>query len=147
MLASFRRCQQRGLSVAAMMIDVDHFKEYNDLLGHQAGDACLKFIGQILRDFAREYGLLVSRYGGEEFLVLLPDVSETEAQRLSEKLLECVRSEAITAPRGIVTVSVGTAVQTPSPEDTIQDLIRQADEALYRSKNSGRDQATTISLH
>lgn len=146
MLASFRRCQQRGLSVAAMMIDVDRFKEYNDLLGHQAGDDCLKFIGQILRNFATEYGLLASRYGGEEFLVLMPDISEMEARQLSEKLLERVRSGKIAAPRGIVTVSIGTAIQIPGPEDTIHALIRQADEALYRSKNNGRDRATIISL-
>lgn len=139
---SFRRCQQKGLPVAAMMIDVDYFKEYNDTLGHQAGDACLQAISQVLRIFAEEYGVLVSRYGGEEFLLLLPDVSEPEARRLSEELLDRVRRRALEAPRGIVTISMGVAIQQPGPADTIQDLICQADEALYRAKTSGRDRAT-----
>ena len=96
----------------------------------------------MLRIFAEEYGVLVSRYGGEEFLLLLPDVSEPEARRLSEELLDRVRRRALEAPRGIVTISMGVAIQQPGPADTIQDLICQADEALYRAKTSGRDRAT-----
>ncbi|HIV91874.1 MAG TPA: GGDEF domain-containing protein [Candidatus Eisenbergiella stercoravium] len=144
MSTSFSHCQQKGLPIAAMMIDVDHFKEYNDLLGHQAGDSCLVSIGQILQDFSRKYSLLASRYGGEEFLILLPDVAEKDARQLSEELLERVRQQAITTPNGIVTISIGTAVCCPGQEDTISDLIHQADEALYRSKANGRNQATIV---
>ena len=75
----FRRCQKMQLPVAAMMLDIDDFKKYNDTLGHQAGDTCLKIIGEIILSYSRDLGIRAARYGGEEFLFLLGDCSKKEA--------------------------------------------------------------------
>ncbi len=146
MLPIFSRCQQERLSAAGMMVDVDHFKIYNDVPGHQTGDECLRTIRKVLGSFAEEYGLTVTRYGGEEFFLLLPDISFREAQKLSDELLLRIRRKAIPGPLGIVTVSIGTAVCRSGPDNTLSDLFRCADEAIYRAKAGGRDRAVVIEV-
>ena len=111
-----------------MMVDVDHFKQYNDCLGHQAGDDCLRAMGALLMEFSDRWGLHAARYGGEEFLLLLPGVDGGEAERLAFRLLEEVRQLALPGPDGPVTVSIGAAVRLPEG----------ADKALYRAKADGR---------
>lgn len=146
MLPSFRRCQESQLPVAVMMVDADYFKAYNDIMGHPAGDDCLRKIGGVLAAFAQEHGFFAARYGGEEFLLFMSAVSAEKAQSLSNELLERVRQKAIAGPNGIVTISAGVAVRHPGLQDTLEELIRRADEALYRSKGSGRNQVTVIDL-
>ena len=138
----FRRCQKMQLPVAAMMLDIDDFKKYNDTLGHQAGDTCLKIIGEIILSYSKDLGIRAARYGGEEFLFLLGDCSKKEALSAAWGLLERVRDRAIPGPDGSVTVSVGVAVMFPSMDSTMEELIGQADAALYHSKRIGKNQVT-----
>lgn len=139
MPAGFRRCQKARLPVTAMMVDVDHFKQYNDRLGHQAGDDCLRAMGALLMEFSDRWGLHAARYGGEEFLLLLPGVDGGEAERLAFRLLEEVRQLALPGPDGPVTVSIGAAVRLPEEADTLHELVQRADKALYRAKADGRN--------
>jgi diguanylate cyclase (GGDEF)-like protein len=138
------QCWRRRTALSALMIDVDHFKPYNDFYGHQAGDACLRAIAQVLRPSATRQGDLVARYGGEEFVVLLPDTDMAGAHTVAEVLRSRLRALNIphaTSPNGgVVTVSVGVAALVPAAEDDAAALISAADKALYEAKNAGRDQ-------
>lgn len=146
MSRNFRRCQKQQLPVTAVMIDIDNFKKYNDTLGHPAGDTCLKSLSEILLTFAHDLGILAVRYGGEEFLLFLTDCSTDDAQSIAKKLLERLQNRAIPAPDGIVTASIGVAVQVPGTDNTLASLIKQADLALYQSKANGKNQATVVDL-
>lgn len=138
----WNRAQRAGLPLALIMLDVDLFKHYNDHYGHLAGDACLQALAGALAQAGRRAGDLVARYGGEEFVMLLPDASEHDALDAARHLQQAIWSLALphaeTAP-GIVTVSLGVVSLLPSRQRVPEDLVRQADEALYRAKQSGRN--------
>jgi diguanylate cyclase (GGDEF)-like protein len=125
------------------MIDVDHFKAYNDFYGHQAGDDCLRMIAQVLRASATRQGDMAARYGGEEFVLLLPGADIAGARVMAEALrsgLRRLRVAHTTSPTAsIVTVSVGVAVGVPEAENGAAALISAADKALYQAKRAGRD--------
>jgi diguanylate cyclase (GGDEF)-like protein len=126
-----------------MVIDVDHFKSYNDDLGHQAGDRCLKSIAATLRGQFHCAGDVVTRYGGDEFMVLLPDTSALDAARLAVAATEHIRNLRLSHGRGadhpVVTISTGVATTTPGRADDHEELIAQADAALYAAKAAGRN--------
>lgn len=119
---------------AILMIDVDHFKQYNDTYGHQAGDVVLKHIADIIGKCIGNSGF-VGRYGGEEFIVVLPGIAKWEAVVISEELRDAVAQAEF--PGRPVTVSVGLAYCTKQTDE--KSLIAAADEALYRAKNFGRN--------
>ena len=127
------------------MIDVDHFKRYNDCHGHQAGDACLKAVASAVRRAAPRTTDLVARYGGEELAVILPDTGSDGALRVAERAVREVLDLGI--PHGAsdtnpnVTISVGAVGRIPDRKDAGPMLIADADAALYRAKTSGRNQA------
>ena len=132
--------------VFLLMIDIDYFKNYNDYYGHQAGDNCLKHVSDVLTTFAQRSGELASRYGGEEFLVLLPRLNLDQGLVVAKKL--CNTIEELNIPHagidlGHLTVSVGVAAVVPELEDDMSDLIRASDTALYRAKNTGRNRVST----
>jgi diguanylate cyclase (GGDEF)-like protein len=132
--------------LALLMVDVDHFKPYNDRYGHLQGDASLRAVADLLRVAARRGGDLAARYGGEEFAVVLPDSDVQTAEDVADGILRSVRSAGIPhadAPAGVLTVSVGIAVCIPAAEWAHTDLVRAADEALYRAKAMGRDRSVT----
>jgi len=132
-----RACRE-GCTVSLLMIDVDHFKQVNDTLGHLGGDAALREITARLVSFIRPYDA-IGRYGGEEFLVVLSGCSPANAARLAERLRERVgATPAIPELERPVTISIGVATWTNDYGD-VQALIRAADAALYRAKNSGRN--------
>jgi diguanylate cyclase (GGDEF)-like protein len=131
-----------GRPVACIMLDIDHFKRYNDRYGHLAGDDCLKAVGEIIRAHSRADADLAARYGGEEFLVVLPDVDLNTAMRIAERVRWSVEDHAIphhTAPEGIVTISIGVAAARPRDFSSYHELIATADGALYGAKESGRN--------
>jgi len=135
-----RRAQRHGRPIAAIMLDVDHFKGFNDTFGHQAGDLVLRELAGVLRRFARKSDI-ACRYGGEEFLVLLPecpfDVALRKAEQLREEAAK-LKLEDNNRALGSVTVSIGVAA-FPDHAQEAEALLRCADEALYRAKEAGRD--------
>jgi diguanylate cyclase (GGDEF)-like protein len=139
--AEHARSCRRGAPLACIMLDVDHFKRINDELGHQAGDAVLVALGGILKAAVRGHDV-VGRYGGEEFLAVLPDTDARGALMVAERIRgEMRRTRFEGVDDRAVTASVGIAVLDPaSDEETgVQALVARADEALYAAKHGGRD--------
>jgi len=125
-----------------MMIDVDHFKLFNDTYGHPEGDACLTRIGETLSAIAAETMGFAGRYGGEEFCLLLPNTDAARALEIGEIVRAAVQALAMphaTSSHQIVTVSVGVASTRPTAAQRPGDLIEAADAALYAAKHRGRN--------
>jgi two-component system chemotaxis family response regulator WspR len=130
-----------------LMIDVDHFKLFNDRYGHVQGDTCLRRVGKLLTNVTCRPGDLPARYGGEEFAVLLPGASLAGARIVAERLRHAVEELCIVnadAPLGQVSVSIGLASMVPSLGDKglgdkAQSLIEAADAGLYAAKRGGRN--------
>jgi diguanylate cyclase (GGDEF)-like protein len=124
------------------MIDVDHFKLYNDTYGHPEGDACLTRLGETLAGIAADTMGFAGRYGGEEFCLLLPNTNALKALDIGEKVRTAVqelRKPHATSSHQIVTVSVGVAATLPNESQCPGDLIEAADAALYAAKHRGRN--------
>ena len=140
-----RRCMRGEMPLAALLIDVDHFKAFNDTYGHGAGDECLVRIAMTLDLHMRRPADLVARYGGEEFVVLLPDTDQAGAVHCAETLIAAIQGLAIPhehSAAGIVMVSIGVAVGWPGPAGpSARALIDAADAALYEAKRGGRARA------
>jgi diguanylate cyclase (GGDEF)-like protein len=128
------RCSEQGLPLAALMIDVDHFKRYNDHHGHLEGDRVLIEVATLLRTDLNPPVEILARYGGEEFTVLLPGAAPDAAARRAEALREIVERA-----RTGVTVSLGVAVAWPTAHELPSTLMRRADQALYEAKRMGRN--------
>jgi diguanylate cyclase (GGDEF)-like protein len=140
------RARRYGHSLSLILFDVDHFKNYNDLQGHQAGDAALRLIAKILRSSTRKSDIPV-RYGGEEFCVILPEESREGARLFAERLRQSIEAQPFQGeedqPGGRLTISLGVST-FPEDADNIRDLIHQADTALYTAKNSGRNRTCVV---
>ncbi len=130
------KASENNKSIFLLFIDIDHFKYYNDLYGHSAGDVVLGSIGEVLKKNVREQDV-VARYGGEEFAVILPDVSEEEAFNIGNRLRDAVENTYFDGeenqPNGKITISVGVS-SYPLKAKTKKELINTADDALYRAK-------------
>lgn len=140
----WRRAMRAGDSVALLMIDADNFKLYNDVYGHQDGDACLRAIAGVLTLMARRPGDLAARYGGEEFALIMARTDGSGALAFAEHVLAAVRDlrrPHARNPGGVVTVSVGVAAMVPGRETRMESLVEAADAALYRAKSLGRNRA------
>ncbi len=140
------RAQRNGQPLSLLMIDIDHFKAYNDHYGHPAGDRCLQAVAGVVASAARRPGDLAARYGGEEMVLLLPNCDEHGAQRVAatvQERLQVLEVTHATSPFGRITVSLGIAVQPPgqTPPPQPADLLASADAALYRAKHLGRNRS------
>jgi len=135
-------CYSNNLQYSFLMIDIDNFKIYNDEYGHMAGDMVLKLISKILLNFIG--GGMACRYGGEEFSILLPDVSKKDAMRIADNIRKAVKKQDVELRRvkTRVTVSIGVAT-FPDDVKTCEELIMKADERLYKAKREGKDRAIT----
>lgn len=128
--------------LSLLMVDIDHFKNYNDHYGHPAGDDCLRRVAQALNLCVRRAGELVARYGGEEFVLLLPNADQTHARDTAQNCLEQIRQAALphaaspTAPQ--LTISIGIATVLPDATLEANLLVNAADVAMYRAKSGGR---------
>jgi diguanylate cyclase (GGDEF)-like protein len=129
----WRRATRNGLPLSLLLVDIDYFKTYNDTNGHPAGDEVLRRVADLLREAVQRAADVVARYGGEEFAVLLPETDAGHAQRVAESIRASVEQH------GVVTVSIGAATATPSRDRPPQDLVKHADDALYRAKREGRN--------
>jgi diguanylate cyclase (GGDEF)-like protein/PAS domain S-box-containing protein len=139
----WKRHQRSKTSLSVALLDVDCFKNYNDSLGHLAGDDCLKAIGRTIKSSLHRPGDFAARYGGEEFAVLLPSTDNVGAASLCESICQAIRELAIPHPNSlaadIVTVSTGYMTVIPSGDITVRDFLQEADIALYDAKEVGRD--------
>ncbi|MGA9070488.1 MAG: diguanylate cyclase, partial [Terracidiphilus sp.] len=140
----WRRSMRERLPLSLIMLDADKFKAYNDTYGHQRGDNCLKQIAEACMDVVSRPGDLIARFGGEEFVVVLPNTERAGAMHVATEICEALRSRRLphsgNAP-GIVTISAGCATLIPRFGKHAPDLIEMADKALYKAKFNGRDQA------
>lgn len=140
--AEWRQACQLGRPVALMMIDIDHFKLFNDRYGHVEGDACLRAVGDALSAAALKDAVLVARYGGEEFALLLPGMSYDRALALAEHARRAIEDLDIAhadASCGRVTISIGVASLVPRPGEPAAHLVEAADFGLYAAKAHGRN--------
>ena len=137
-----------GGQLSIIMVDVDFFKKYNDEYGHSAGDACLKAVAGTLSKSVLRSGDFVARYGGEEFIGVLPNTDENGAREVAERMLENVRALNIPHNRSTaadcVTISVGVTAGNVLYLQNGSDFIKRADEALYTSKQNGRNRYTYV---
>jgi diguanylate cyclase (GGDEF)-like protein len=141
----FERATRHGRSMALVLIDVDHFKLINDRHGHQMGDQSLIDIAQACQRTLRKTDVL-ARFGGEEFIVMLPETGQREAVRLAERMRQAVYADLRLPDHptpGAVTISLG-AVALSRATPTLDILIQAADQALYDAKRSGRDRVHTL---
>ncbi len=139
----WRRLMREQAPLSLIMADIDYFKAYNDIYGHQAGDECLRRVAGILRSAVQRPADLVARYGGEEFAIILPNTDAEGAETVAQKIQSLVHQHKIPhqgSPRGKhVTISMGIAMIFPHPLRSPDDLILAADKGLYQAKEAGRD--------
>ncbi|WP_416396895.1 diguanylate cyclase [Allohahella sp. A8] len=147
----FNQASRSHSPISLIMIDVDHFKMVNDTHGHQIGDLCLRQVAGVMGSFPKRASDVFARYGGEEFIVVLPGTDQTAAMMIAEKM----RAHVAAAPLGYknqrtgqresvaLTISAGVACLVPTAEQLVDELLRQADEALYHAKVSGRNQVVS----
>jgi len=142
---AFARARTEGRPLAVMMIDVDHFKAFNDLYGHLEGDACLCRIAAAIRETLTPTDEFVARYGGEEFAVIACDIDRTGAQQLADRILSATRACALEhagSPHGNISVSIGFSAMPAGDANALLSadaLLKLADKALYRAKRQGRN--------
>lgn len=139
---AFRSCVRNGRTLSALMMDADQFKRFNDTYGHIAGDDVLRSLAACIRSNLRRPDDRGARFGGEEFVAILPDTDGTAAIQLAERIRESVKSLGIPhagSPTGIVSISIGVGVMVPMIDDRAEQLLQLADQGLYMAKSAGRD--------
>lgn len=139
----WRRCKRLNKSIGMLIIDIDFFKLLNDNYGHQMGDACLKKVAKLLKEFAKRPSDICARYGGEEFAIVWGDVSLKESLKIAQHLMQNISNLKIPnhlSPIGpYLTVSMGLSIITPTKNNDVNSLIFHADQMLYRAKENGRN--------
>jgi diguanylate cyclase (GGDEF)-like protein len=136
------QAQRTGRTLAVLMVDVDHFKAYNDSHGHLAGDAALRAVAQMLKSVARRPLDLAGRYGGDEFIAVLYDLPAERVQEIAERLRQGIQEGANSGDLpdvAALTISVGAAVLVPGEGRSMHGAVQLADEALYEAKQAGRN--------
>ncbi len=146
----WQRARHDEAPVAVLMLDVDHFKHYNDRYGHPVGDQCLMQVAHAMQDSLRRPGDLVARYGGEEFIAVLPGADKDTAHQAAERIRDAIIKLGIpheaSATAAVVTASIGVISCRAREGVQEQDLIAEADAALYKAKQAGRNQVRSRSL-
>jgi diguanylate cyclase (GGDEF)-like protein len=146
----WKRAGENSSPLALMMIDIDHFKLYNDHYGHVAGDACLRTVGETLSTITLDSAVLVARYGGEEFALLLPGLDIKRTTALAEEARKAIEALLIAhaeSPCGRVTVSIGVECLMPEGNQPAAHLVEAADSALYAAKRRGRNRVVAQAVN
>jgi len=139
--------------ISLALLDIDHFKRFNDHYGHKPGDECLSKVGHLLTETVFRPGDMSARYGGEEFAIVLPGTSAEGALQVAERVRQIIEHQGwrhVGSPEGCITVSVGVATIEPTPRQAKSTLFEQADAALYKAKAHGRNRvecARPVSAH
>jgi len=137
------RCRRNRMPLSLILIDLDHFKNYNDRYGHQAGDDCLRLVAASMKERLGRPADLLARYGGEEFVCLLPetpiDGARAKAEDLASGVLSLNIANADSPTAQVVTISCGVASVLPNADGSAADLLQRADEMLYAAKHAGRN--------
>ncbi len=144
--AEWKRCQRTQSPLSVLMIDVDHFKRYNDAYGHLAGDDVLKQVARVIQEGSTRSTDLAARFGGEEFVVILTGVPQEGAVHVAERLVQGVRDLNIAHGNDRVTISAGVATAWPDADGDPARLVNAADLALFRAKNEGRNRLVYAEL-
>jgi diguanylate cyclase (GGDEF)-like protein len=143
LLAEWKRCERLQLPLSLIMLDIDHFKLFNDTYGHLAGDQCLRELGRLLLQFGNRPGDLSARYGGEEFAMVLGNTKPNDAFVIARNLLERIRNRALpfasSPDNPFLSVSMGVATIYPKKGLEAETLVAIADTSLYSAKNNGRN--------
>ena len=143
--AEWDRAAREAQPLGLLMVDIDHFKQFNDTHGHAAGDACLRSVARAMQEHCARPGDLVCRWGGEEFAVILPATDMAGATHLARELVAVVQALGLAHGGSpafpVVTISVGAAAAEPSVNGSASALVEKADAALYAAKQAGRNQA------
>lgn len=136
----FQRAQRRRNNLSVLILDIDHFKRINDTYGHQRGDSVLCKVASLFRKELRDYDT-AARFGGEEFIAVVPEASMTEAATIAERIRKAIERAVFNESGDALKITVSLGLATfPAPEiDSAEDLIREADKALYRAKTKGRN--------
>lgn len=143
LVVEWRDCKRNGYPLSIVLMDIDHFKKYNDHYGHQQGDACLRSVGSLIRGSMGRAHDLAARYGGEEFVCILPNCDLPDAIQLAEKIRKTIlatempHANSATAP--IVTISQGVSCVVPNELASSDQLVELADKQLYSAKMAGRN--------
>lgn len=137
----YARCFRYQRSIAVLLLDIDHFKQFNDVWGHLVGDDCLRSVAHCMMDAVRTHTDRIARYGGEEFGVVLPETGVEGAHVVAERIRLAVEAMSfeVNGQRVPVTISIGVAAVLPDAADNSRDLIKLADAALYQAKADGRN--------
>jgi diguanylate cyclase (GGDEF)-like protein len=142
LMKEWGRAIRESSTISVVLMDVDHFKSYNDLYGHIAGDECLRRIAEIATSVLHRTGDFFARFGGEEFALVLPHTDAAGAEQVATQIYSAVRAAAIaheTLPGRRLTISLGCAAASPKKDEAASDLLVAADRALYQAKRDGRD--------
>jgi len=147
---NWRRSLREKSALSVIIIDVDHFKRFNDRYGHQRGDACLQTVATALNGVIRRPYDLLARYGGEEFACVLPDTALLEAVQIAERMQAAVRALKLehmdSEVEQVVTVSLGVATVVPTVGGTSEAVVAEADRQLYQAKQAGRARVSSCAL-
>jgi diguanylate cyclase (GGDEF)-like protein len=131
--------------VSLFMVEIDYFKQFNDIYGHLAGDECLRVVAKTLSNYLRRVSDFIARYGGEKFVILINNINEKQAQAFADQLRSQVQSLAIAHKESpiahYVSVSIGHCTLIPELDMNAKTFLQRADEALYQAKAAGRNQA------
>ncbi len=136
------RASREGRPLSVMLLDIDHFKQINDTHGHTAGDSVLQEVAHRLEKHVRPYDF-VGRYGGEEFLIVLPGLDGEHAASCAERLRQCVADSPVTSPARAIDVKLSIGVAVARPDSAVTSMIDAADAALYDAKRAGRNRIVT----